>query len=691
MYSLRLENAEDGQAAELFRRLMSLWHGRDIRIAADGADGADVSVRRDPSLKAEGFRLVCDGKTAVVHGNGKSGVTHGLSALLGHYAARGLGPVDLTEAPRLPFRGVHLFLPAKDNLDGFKRIIDMLAFLKLNTLILEVGGGMEYERHPEINRGWERFCAQVNAFPGGPKAFQAADAFWKNCTHTELGGGSFLPKAAVRKLVEYAKGYGMDVIPELPMYSHAYYLTSAHPRLAERAEDHCPDTICPCNEDAYTLYFELAEEVIEVFHPQTVSIGHDEVWTIGKCDACRPHGGHELLARSVNRLHGFYTDRGVKVAMWCEKLQRLTNYFTGKPFGGVEREYVNPLGRKWFMPATHDAIRKIPKDILLMDWQYGWSWESQDEAGNNGFRQVFGNFHGEATRGWERRLSSPCVIGGETSSWCLADERALGHDGIIGDFWYSALMLWDADFDENRHGEYALRMREELPLLREALRGRRSAAASLRGSAGKIAYAGESVRGAHRLPSAALPERGVWGGLKRGLPAEMNGAPLGEMDLVFFVGEKVERLVFVHTCLGNFGEARYGAAEWCPAVYSVRYADGESIFVPVRFGVDIGHVDMDFGRKPGYRGVTREDPGGFGTDAEKCPDPPLYEFNRPWKNSLLYSASPFFFGKKAAYMQEWENPRPEAAVERVFALNAAKTREEQAILFCVAAVLRSAP
>lgn len=686
-YSLYLDNCEDLQAGNLFCKLMELWH--DCEVQMTELPGANVAVYRDGKLPEEGYRMAFSNNKVVVYGNGMRGVSYALVTLLKHYDGNDFRPADCTGSPSLPFRGVHLYMPAKEDVEGFKRIIDMLVLLKLNTLILEVGGGMEYKNHPEINTGWERFCATLLNFPGGPEAFQGADSYWKDSTHIELGGGSFLSQETVRELVDYAKGYGIDIVPELQFCSHAYYITTVYPEMAERQADHYPDTVCPHSEEAYKLYFELAMEVMDVFKPKMVSIGHDEIRVMGHCDVCRNYSGHELLAYEINRLHAFYQSMGVSIAMWCEKLQNVASYFTKEFSGGLEENESNQFGRRWHLPATYDAIKDIPKDILFLDWRYGWSWDSQKQTEENGFRQIFGNFHGEITRGWKKRLASPCVIGGETSSWCLANEFTLGRDGIIGDIWYSALLLWDKEYDENNYGGYLKEMQNELPRLREMLRGKRSAVVSEKTDKAMLVYAAGSGE-SYTMLSSNLPKHEIWDQLRHSLPEQISGTPLGEKELFFPVGKTVNRLLFVHTCLKD---AKYVPSyniqfnEWCPAVYAIRYSDGSTIFANVRFGIDIGYIKLGVGRKVNYTGATPEDPHGFDVSPDKCPDPPLYVLNSRWQNSLMYSASPFPFGENSAYIMEWENPRPEVAVERVFTVNTAKTKEEQALLYCVAAIL----
>jgi len=281
-------------------------------------------------------------------------------------------------------------------------------------------------------------------------------------------------------------------------------------------------------------------------------------------------------------------------------------------------------------------------------------------------------------------------MGGETSSWCRADERTLGRDGIIGDIWYSALMLWDKTFDEGLHEKYLARMFSELPKLREALRGKQSASVSqtANGCAGLI-YVSEN-ESAYILPSSSLPQIGIWKDLREKAPPQIFGAAFAQTKFNIKVGAAIEKLVFIHSCMGEFDFSpsyNIPAKEWQPGVYVVRYEDGVSEFVSINFGTDVGGYDMDFNRSLGYEGRTPEDNYSQGTTEEDCPDPPLYQMNRQWKNSLMYSAQPVKAESGWAYIAEWENPRPDVAVERIFVVNTADEVNKQALLFCIAAVI----
>ena len=710
-----LANAEDAQAGILFTRLMRIWHGVKV-LPGDIESG--IKVKRDDSLPEEGFHIKSNGKSIEVSGNGRRGVAYGMAELAKQYGGskqygenvkyngNKIPEINITQSPAMPFRGIHLYMPAKEDVDAFYRLIDMMIIMKHNTLILEVGGGMEYKNHPEINLGWERFCKQIESIPGGPNAFAGSDSYWKDSTHTELGGGSFLPQDTVREIVQYAKAYGLAVTPELQMCSHSYYITTVYPQFAERAADYYPDTVCPLNEDAYKLYFELAEEVLDVFEPEMVSVGHDEIRVMGHCDACKQKTGHELLAYEINRLHEFYSSRGVKIAMWCEKLQEVTSYYIKKTFGGTEENNVDIFGRKWHLPATNEAIKSIPKDILLLDWYYGWSWDSQEQAQENGFNQIFGNFHGEWTRGWDRRKASSCVKGGQTSSWCLANESTLGHDNILGDFWFSAMVLWNKEYNEEKYDNYLTQMRYELPRFRELLQDRPSLMSSYKPENTSLLFVSGSIDNFEiervdlpglpvfktlclpsephtELRSEQSPE--MYGNTIK-LPEKISGTLVGESEIFFPVNKKADRVLFVHSSLANYPASKsynLDKSDRCPVIYAIRYADGETLFAKAWFGVNIGNIKMKPGRKPGYEGKTPEDPYGFGTTADECPDPPLYIPNDPWQGSLLYSAAPFISGDNCIYLMEWMNPKPGVEIDKIYAMNMAETKEEQAILYCV--------
>ena len=397
-------------------------------------------------------------------------------------------------------------------------------------------------------------------------------------------------------------------------------------------------------------------------------------WTFNICDECKKYSGHENLAYAINRLHEFYKNKGVTIAMWCEKLLDITSVLGAGQVAGGERSRTDGFGMSWYVPPTKEAIGMIPKDVLLIDWLYPHSWDEQVTVGENGFKSIYGNFEGWMIYNWNKRKEFGSILGAEVSTWCLNDEYTLGHDGKLVNFWGSSKMLWDKNFDENLFDEYIEIARNEFPYLRELLVGRRTAAASRKDA--KLLYV--SDKGENLMAGNSLPERGIFKNLKQNLPAEIPGIPVGENEIIIPVHDKVKSLSFVHTCFGT-GEFkisyRLGIKEWSPIVYAVRYVDNTSILVGARFGIEIGNIKMDFGRK------IYEAKGFIGDE------PTLYNWNQAWAANLLYAASPFYFGdgetKNCAYVMDWVNPKPDVAIERIHAVNNVRSKDQQVLLYFV--------
>ena len=123
--------------------------------------------------------------------------------------------IKVVDYPKLPFRGIRLYLPGRENITFFKRFIqDFMALYKFNKIILEVNGAMRLDNHPEINVGSTEFANEMNysrrGRPEGPgNQFQ-------NSAHHDAGDGRILEKEEVSELVNYIRKFHIEVIPEIP-------------------------------------------------------------------------------------------------------------------------------------------------------------------------------------------------------------------------------------------------------------------------------------------------------------------------------------------------------------------------------------------------------------------------------------------------------------------------------------------
>ena len=58
----------------------------------------------------------------------------------------------------LVHRSVKVYLPARNDIPFFYDFVDLCADYGYNCMVFELGGAMEYKKHPEINAGWEEYC-----------------------------------------------------------------------------------------------------------------------------------------------------------------------------------------------------------------------------------------------------------------------------------------------------------------------------------------------------------------------------------------------------------------------------------------------------------------------------------------------------------------------------------------------------
>ena len=582
---------------------------------ADSPDGAAIVLglspegeRLEPPLPAEGYILKVSPQTAVVTGADASGCLYGASALCQLLrrldGALAVPLVQVRDWPAKPMRGVHIYMPGRAEIPFFKDLLAWLASLRYNMLFLEVGGGMRYDRHPEVNEAWQRFCREARAFPGGPQALQQSQPYPKDSTHTELADGSFLEKSEVSDIIAFAKSVGIEVVPELQSLSHAYYMVMAHPEIAERPWDPYPDTYCPSNPRSYELYFDLVDEVLEVFRPRMLHIGHDEAYTFGICDRCRHKSGAELLAGDLNKIHDYLAARGVRTVLWGDKLQNII--IGGVNHGGRARrsEWVE-RGMDHTMLETYQAVDFVPKDMLIMDWYWSLDPLSERFFHRKGFDVIFGNFGNNFAPAtfsrWPERSAGEHITGAEVSTWCDVSQYALGHNLALFNMLVSANMLWWQNYSD----------RDRADTLAAVAALQSSAAESLGDRVPSLhsdQYLPVPLSGAGNYTETALV--GATGNWTEACPVPFTVATAAvqvrsgaELSQAIAIGRQATGIAFLHYCLCQ----RQPRPTWGYADpdqpddynllgrYLITYTDGSTDEVDIRYGDNIARPNLRYG------------------------------------------------------------------------------------------------
>jgi hypothetical protein len=393
---------------------------------------------------AEGYLLSIDSTGALVAGRDYRGTLYGVSSFVQLVHRWGRQSVAVRQAvvrdwPFLPVRWVHLYLPGRDQLGFARRYMrDLLLRFKFNGIVLEVGGGMRLESHPEISVGWKRTVAEWYAHGetmdklgegiplGTARRFAAS-------LHVGVGGGAYVERDDVRRLADWADLFGLEIVPEVQSLTHTYYIASARRDVAEDPEMAWPDSYCPSNPESYRILFDVLDEYIDVLRPKRVHIGHDE-WRAGAfCPRCRGKDAGALYAQDVLKIHRHLREKGIETWMWGDHFVDGHNRFAKQwSEGGVVR-YERPD-----TASARDLVAAETRDIHILNWS--------GEEGDATFRKlgwsfIIGNFAGSEQRDWRGRVARHGALGGEVSSWGAWDEFVLGKLQAA-EAVYSSNLLW---------------------------------------------------------------------------------------------------------------------------------------------------------------------------------------------------------------------------------------------------------
>jgi hypothetical protein len=555
----------------------------------------------------EGYILHVKNNLIVIAGWDDQGAFYGLQSLR-QLLIRGNGKtvqgIEVTDWPRLPFRGIRLYVPGPDNIAFYKRFLrDFMALYKYNKVIVEVNC-MRLDRHPEVNAGWIEFSKQLKY--SRSNSTQGLHGEEKNSSHYDAGDGYILEKAEVKDMVDFANQNFIETIPEIPSLTHGYYLLTRHPELAEYPGDIYPDTYCPSNPESYQLMFDVYDEYIEVMKPKMVHIGHDEWWGApnGVCPLCKGKDHSELFAGDINKIHKYFAEKNIKMAMWGD-------YLLESVRDTLVQNRVSSTGKKYQTPGAvrPEIVREsIPKDILIFNWFWN-SRQKEMDLHNFGFTQVYGNFT-PAITDWNERITEFRLTGGAPSAWASTNEYTFGKDLVL-DYLGCANLLWSLHvLDLRKLGETVRLM---MPDVRKSFKGTRipsedgdpvmpvdiSASLNMRtdlkvfGADVSSLKPGTVKSGTKvfKLSSPAgnggnsLVAAGTETTAKNPLPSAADGIK---------IGADVSSLIFLHACAipaGNqksyFNIPNFFDSADLLGWYEVVYEDGIKEIIPIQYGVNI--------------------------------------------------------------------------------------------------------
>lgn len=256
--------------------------------------------------------------------------------------------VEIADAPRFPWRGMHLdvsrhFVPK----DSVKKYIDLLARYKLNI----------FHWHLTDDQGWRIEIAKY------PKLTDIGA--WRMERGERYGG--YYTRDDIREVVEYAHSRFITVVPEIEMPGHSLAALAAYPELSctggpfeVRPEwGIFDDVYCAGNEQTFDFWQDVLAEVFELFPDPYVHVGGDECpktrWNA--CPKCqeriRAEGlkdENELQSYVIRRMERFLSAHGKRLIGWDEILEG------GLAPGAVVMSWRGMEGGIAAAQAGHDVI-----------------------------------------------------------------------------------------------------------------------------------------------------------------------------------------------------------------------------------------------------------------------------------------------------------------------------------------------
>ena len=239
------------------------------------------------ATRHESYRLEVAGGRVLISAPARAGAFYGLQTLrqmlpdsvlrqaASHSEQIPLPSVEIIDAPRLSWRGVHLdvsrhFMPKTFIL----KLIDLIALHKCNVLHLHLtddqGWRIQIERYPRLTEvgAWRR-----ESFVGPDEA-----GHYDGTPH-----GGFYTRDDLREIIDFAAERHVNVLPEIDMPGHMVAAIAAYPELGSagnrvrvRTKWGVSSHVLNLEERTIGFCTDVIDEVVDIFPWSYVHLGGDE-------------------------------------------------------------------------------------------------------------------------------------------------------------------------------------------------------------------------------------------------------------------------------------------------------------------------------------------------------------------------------------------------------------------------------
>lgn len=276
----------------------------------------------------EGYILDIEPDSILLRADSLQGFRHGLITLkqmIESTENEGLIPsARIIDWPALPFRGIHVDLAREIEYrhEHMLKIIENLAYLKLNTLHLYLENNFEY---PSLDQR----------------------VIKKNS----------LSISQAKALKKHADFYGIDLIPQIATLGHMeHFLHHSYSELRENPKSSF--NICPTHPKTKAFLAGMIHDVASAFSPRFIHVGYDESHS-GVCPRCQQHGTPEsILSDHLNWLNAEVKSHGARTMMYGDKFLSRDEFYRADAANAPSPE------------KAHAALKPVNRDIIITNWHY---------------------------------------------------------------------------------------------------------------------------------------------------------------------------------------------------------------------------------------------------------------------------------------------------------------------------------
>lgn len=298
-----------------------------------------IVLKKQAQLKnEEAYTLEVSNDTILIASKTAQGVFYGVQTLLQmipvnlEFGAEFLIPgVKIDDAPRFPYRGMHLDVGRHFYEVSFiKKYIDLIAELKMNTfhwhLTEDQGWRIEIKKYPKLQEvAAYRKETLVGHYSDQPHRFDGKRY------------GGYYTQEQIKDIVAYAQQRMVTIVPEIEMPGHSTAAIAAYPSLGCTGEQVTvarkwgvfEEVYCP-KEETFKFLEDVIDEVAALFPGKYIHIGGDEApktrWK--NCKHCQQlirekglHDVHGLQSYFITRMEKYINSKGKQIIGWDEILE----------------------------------------------------------------------------------------------------------------------------------------------------------------------------------------------------------------------------------------------------------------------------------------------------------------------------------------------------------------------------------